>query len=154
MDDYNFPRFSLPFPRSHPLQTHPWADQTHKRQRDTKALREKERSLLGWPIWILSKGIASRYGDLENSPCSLIPLLFLQAKGIQWKLIPRIPGFMLLFLLGPDRNVAENRRKNQQGGKEEQECRHNNVFIVIISHFTLKKSRENQEKVMDDRHPE
>lgn len=61
---------------------------------------------------------------------------------------------MLLFLLGPDRNVAENRRKNQQGGKEEQECRHNNVFIVIISHFTLKKSRENQEKVMDDRHPE
>lgn len=30
----------------------------------------KERSLLGWPFWILSKGIASRYGDLENSPCS------------------------------------------------------------------------------------
>lgn len=99
----------------------PACNETHKRKRDTKAARVKERSLLGWPFWILSKGIASRYGDLENSPCSLIPLLFLQAKGIQWKLIPWTPGLTLLFLLDPDKNVAVKIQKKNQWGEVKEE---------------------------------
>lgn len=62
----------------------PMGRETHRdRARQSEGAWKRE-----LPFWILSKGFASHYGDLENSPCSLIPLLFLQLKGIQWKLIP------------------------------------------------------------------
>lgn len=65
-------------------------EHTHA-QRDTKKEGDKESEserevFTEWPFWILSKGFASHYGDLENSPCSLIPVLFQPSEGIQWKL--------------------------------------------------------------------
>lgn len=50
-----------------------------QRKRDTKRASERE-VFREWPLWILSKGFVSHYGDLENSPCSLIPLLLLWLK--------------------------------------------------------------------------
>lgn len=55
---------------------------------DKEIQRQRERGrevFTKWPFWILSKGFVSHYGDLENSPCTLIPLLLPWFKGIQWK---------------------------------------------------------------------
>lgn len=96
----------------------PWPNdslqtRTHAQRGPEKGVRQREREcvcergrevFIKWPVWILSKGFVSLYGDLENSPCSLIPLLLLWLKGIQCKLhSPKwAPVLTLLILLTTD----------------------------------------------------
>ncbi len=72
---FYFPVFPLPVsPCKH---TH--ARRQTKQERDKEGESERE-VFTKWPFWTLSKGFVSHYGDLEKSPCSLIPLLLLWLK--------------------------------------------------------------------------
>lgn len=75
------------FPLPSPDPVIPCKQTVHKmRQRKGEKAREKEREAsTKWPFWILSKGLTRHYGDVENSPECVTPLI-LRTKGIQSKL--------------------------------------------------------------------
>lgn len=100
----------FPWPK-HSLHTHTYTQQETKKHEYKERERERKREVfIKWPFWILSKGLVSHYGDLEKSPCSLIPLLLLWSKGIQWKFhSPKWePILTLLILLTTARKAASS----------------------------------------------
>lgn len=95
-----------PWPK-HSLHTHMHSQR--QRKWGTKRVREKERVLYKVTILDTFQGFSQSLWRFGKSPCSLIPLLLLWSKGIQWKFhSPKwTPILTLLILLTTARKGAK-----------------------------------------------